>query len=130
MIITAMPENTESTASWFFMRDYPSSEPPENTEQVETTVTGDMPKQLTAQEEFVKLNQRVEELEQQIIPKLEDMDHKLEKLIQSHRSLIDYFSAVNERDVRDLNYKIRGYSSKGKQLRPVNFVPERSNTDI
>ena len=120
----------KSTPSWFFMREYPDSEPTQNTEQVATTTAGDMPRKLTMQEEIVKLNQRVEELEQKLVPKLEDIDTKLEKLIQSNRSLIDYFSAVNERDVRDLNYKIRGYSSKGKHLRPINFVPERLNTDI
>jgi hypothetical protein len=134
IIITAMSDDNDkkSTPSWFFMREYPN---PDSTASVEDTVQVDkvstMLEHLTMQEaQICKLTQHVEDLEQKVIPTLGDMNAKLEKLIQSHRSLIDYFSAVNERDVRDLNYKIRGYSSKSKHLRPINFVPERYATDI
>ena len=53
------------------------------------------------------------------------LDAKMDKIIESNKSLIAYFSTMSDHDIRDLNYKIRSYSAKTKQLPPVAFVPER-----
>jgi len=99
-----MSETNNDQSTWLYLKEYPSEEGPN---------------------QIYQLIQRVEALEQEIIPKLKDMDNKLEKLIQSHKSLIAYFAVNNS--ARDLNYKIRSYSSKGSMMPPTGFVPERSN---
>ena len=114
-----MTENNNQTKTpWFFLREYPNVEHnaehnvEHNAEHVETT--SELPQE-------VPIEQRIEKIASQ----LEDMNNKLEKLIQSHKSFIAYFSAINDTDARDLNYKIRSYSNKTNQLPPVNFVPDR-----
>ncbi len=124
-----------SGKKWFFMKEYPSeatpseaasSEPnPSDTKRIEIK-----PSSTETQETINELHKRVEELENKMLPKLEEMDRKLDKLIQSNKSLIAYFSAVSNRDARDLNYRIRGFSSKSKHLSPVSFVPDRRVNDI
>lgn len=89
--------NTEKP--WFFMREYPNP-------NEEPTTESD-----------------VAEPEARLYQKLQELDDKLDKVIQSQKSLIAYFTAINDRDARDLNYKLRSYSSK--KIAPVGFVPER-----
>ena len=114
----------ESKNTWFFMPEYPKED-----EKSESTLDT-LHDQITQQNSQIEiLSKRVENLEQYIIPKMDDMDNKLEKLIQSHKSLIAYFGSVSGRDTRELNYKIRSYASKNK-LPPTSFVPERMKTDI
>lgn len=60
--------------------------------------------------------------------KIEEIDIKLDKLIQSNKSLLQYFGSIHERDIRDLNYRIRGYASKN--MSPINFVPHRSQKNL
>lgn len=74
------------------------------------------------------IEKRLQDLENQVMPKLAELDNKLNKLIESHKSFIAYFSALNDRDVRDVNLRIRGFN--GGKFPPMGFVPERSNTDI
>lgn len=71
--------------------------------------------------ELQKLNVRIEELHFTI----NKVNEKLDKLIQSNKSLIQYFSSINERDVRDLNYKIRMHAIPNNRLFPASFVPEK-----
>ena len=80
--------------NWFFMRDYSPEE--ENTENV--------------------VDKKLDEL----VSRMEKLETKLDKLIESNKSMIAYFSA---RDTRDLNYNIRGY--KKGAIPPIGFVPER-----
>ena len=101
---------TDDDLSWFFMKEYL----PQQYSTKEPTLMAC----LTVQKEICKLHKR-----------LEDLDNKLEKLIESNKSLIAYFSAMNERDARDLNYRIRGFSSN-KHLPPTSFVPTRRNKPI
>lgn len=60
--------------------------------------------------------------------RLDEIEAKLDRLIQSNKSLISYFSAINtihnDYDVRDRNLKIRGYAKKSGHIPPSNFVPE------
>jgi len=106
--------NNQSTGkSWFFLGDYQPTVPPNSSAEVNLQTLMDC---LTLQQkELCKLYKRVE-----------DLDYKLEKLIESNKSLIAYFSAMNDRDARDLNYRIRGFSSKN-HLPPSKFVPDRRN---
>nr|QBK87134.1 MAG: hypothetical protein LCMAC201_00360 [Marseillevirus LCMAC201] len=98
-------------SSWFFMQEYPV--------QPDSTKEPTLMECLTVQQkEICKLHKL-----------LEDLDVKLEKLIESNKSLIAYFGAMNERDARDLNYRIRGFSSN-KHLPPTSFVPARRNKPI
>ena len=75
-------------------------------------------------EKLEKLEKNYEELSE----KVEDINKKLDKLIQSNKSLLEYFSSVRERDIRDLNYVIRGYRSKN--MSPIHFVPDRSHNNL
>jgi predicted nucleic acid-binding Zn-ribbon protein len=88
------------------------------------------PEQKTDPEEQ-SLNQRVQVLEESINKlndRLETIHKKLDRLIESNKSLIAYFSSVSDRDIRDLNFKIRGYSSK--HMAPIGFVPEKSKSEL
>lgn len=111
--------------SWFFMKEYPNPKADNEESTIDLLL-----KQVSEQSsQIASLTNRIENLESHIYPQMANIDHKLEKLIQSHKSLIAYFGSINGRDVRDLNYKIRSYASKNR-LPPISFVPERIKTDM
>lgn len=60
--------------------------------------------------------------------RLDEIEAKIDRLIQSNKSLISYYSAINtihnDYGVRDRNLKIRGYAKKSGNVPPSNFVPE------
>jgi len=100
---------------WFIFKNYSGTresvpEPPSTQPEVDSNI-----------DPIAELNERINNLD----TRMERIETKLDKLINSHKSLISYFSAMNDNNVRDLNYKIRGYSSKTNQIPPVKFVPER-----
>lgn len=72
------------------------------------------------------LNERLSNLEKDVNKKLEKIDNNLDKLLQSHKSLIEYFYTMNNHDIRNLNYNLREFSVKGNQSLPMTFVPTKS----
>lgn len=68
-----------------------------------------------------KLNQ----MNLSIEDKLEQLELKLDKITQSYKSLLKYFNEMHTMDMRELNYNIRSFYTKGNP--PVNFVPDRTN---
>lgn len=133
-----MSESNQSTtkASWFFMRDYkpdpkPEEDDQENESKEDISEMQELLSRLQLQDKALnELGCKVYDLEQRIIPKLEDLDNKLDKLIQSNKSLIAYFSAISDRDARNLNYRIRTYASKNNHLPPASFVPEHCSSEL
>ena len=104
---------TGKGSGWFFMGDY---KPGTGAEKTHDKLSMD----------FEGLKDRLDKLEDT----MNNIDNKMDRLIESTKNLISYFSAVNDRDARDLNYKIRGYSSKTKHFAPIGFVPERVNKEL
>ena len=88
----------EPKNKWFFMREYPKEKP--DTPEQEPTLA--------------EMKIEVKRLHQ-----------KMDMLIESNKNLIAYFSSLHERDVRELNYKIRSYASKSRPLPPTNFVASK-----
>jgi predicted nuclease with TOPRIM domain len=72
-------------------------------------------------QELQKINDRIQNLELTI----NTVNEKIDKLIQSNKSLIQYFSSINERNVRDLNFNIRMNAIAHNKLFPAPFVPEK-----
>lgn len=93
---------SESKSTWFFMNDY-------------------KPIQCESEEAPDRLDAIQKQLDS-IDKKLDELNNKINKVMQSNKSLIAYYEATN---ARDLNYKIRSYSSKSNPQPPVNFIPDR-----
>lgn len=108
--------SNSSKNSWLFFDYNPEKGSTDKVDEMETKIN--------------EIHSKLEHLENSVIPKITELDKKLDRLINSNKSLIAYFSAINDRDVRELNYRIRGFSSKKKQIPPVNFVPERSGQKL
>lgn len=68
---------------------------------------------------------RFDEIEGKLDQRLDQLENKLDKIMQSYKSLIKYFNEMHNMDMRELNYNIRSFYTKGNP--PVNFVPERAN---
>lgn len=81
--------------------------------EIEILMTADI------KEQFLELQENYSRLEQRITI----MDRKLDQLIQSNRSLIDWFRDTNSRNVRELNQNLRGFN---KGYPPAAFVPVRT----
>jgi len=71
-----------------------------------------------------KLENLVEKLDN-ISKKVETLETGLNKLIESNKHLLDYYST---REQRDINHMIRSYNLKNeKQQQPINFVPSKTS---
>lgn len=102
-------DKKQTGKSWFFM-DYSPKE-------------GQNIEEPTTEEKVEMLASKLNKLETEIIPKLESLETKLDKLIQSNKNLIEFFSSAHNRDIRELNYCIRSFPQK--KMPPVKFVPSR-----
>lgn len=88
----------------FFMSEYPSP----------------------AEEKIKNLESQVDYLENNVIARIDNLEKKIDKIIESNKSLISYFTELSIRDSRELNYRIRGFP-KGK-MPPVGFVADKTHT--
>jgi hypothetical protein len=124
-----------SKETWYLMNDYPinkeeneinnfkliMNEEKERNDKIEKKLD-------ILYEIIIKIDNQQNILNNFIINEIKQVNNKLEKIIESNKSLIAYFNAINQRDIRELNYKIRGYSSKN--FPAINFVKEKSNKNI
>lgn len=90
--------SNEEQQEWEFIPEYPQSE----------------------ELRYIEIQKKLDSLS----TRLEKMDAQLEKLTQSQRSLIEYFSSLNKRDVRDLNFNIRNF--RANKAPPTNFVASKT----
>ena len=67
---------------------------------------------------------KIDELSKQIIR----LEQKIDRLTQSQKSLLDYFSSTNKRDYRELNYNIRSYKANNRH--PTSFVPSKTGSEL
>lgn len=83
----------------------------------------------TPPEEKIKnLEERIDYLENNVLTRIDNLEKKIDKIIESNKNLISYFTEISIRDSRELNYRIRGYP-KGK-MPPVNFVADKTTRNL
>jgi hypothetical protein len=56
--------------------------------------------------------------------KVESLEDKLNRLIESNKLLLDWYS---NKDQRDVNHMIRSFNLKKESVPPINFVPSKTN---
>ena len=141
--------NPQQTRSWVFMNDYPN-----DMDHIKVDIDNilskllvfeqdtdtncaqiiDEVRQLQSKLENTSLRleakckesgEKIDKVEAKIDQKLEQLENKLDKITQSYKSLLKYFNEMHNLDMRELNYNIRSFYTKG--IPPVNFVPERMN---
>lgn len=91
---------------WFFVKDYQPTPTEIN------KALADMHNTLETNTRKVESNET----------RLMSIESKLDKLIESHKSMINYFHAMENNDARQLNYKIRAFASGSAP--PIPFKPE------
>lgn len=102
---------TDEKKSWFFVKDY------QPTISEINSVLVDMHTENAAN------RTRIDSIESKLV----SIESKLDKLIESHKNMINYFHAMENNDARQLNYKIRGFASGIAP--PIPFKPEHLHHD-